>query len=130
MPGVLKGVTGIIDALRKTIDETFTSDEERLKFAAPINEIRSQLMLIDAQSASKFQSWWRPALGWVGTFAAAMYYIPQYALASYLWYVQCIAEGKLLEYPIGSNGLIELLGFVSVGVAYRTYERKHGKGKN
>jgi hypothetical protein len=80
----------------------------------------------DAQSQSKFQSWWRPAAGWVCVFG--LIYPVGTALLS--WVLQVLAWGMetdLSAFPvppqIDTGYLITMLmGMLGLGVQ-RTYER-------
>ena len=72
---------------------------------------------------------WRPAIGWVCAMSLAVFFIPQYSTATYLWVKACLAVGSIVPYPVDAEGLMELV-FGMLGIAaLRTYEKKQGVTK-
>ncbi len=45
---------------------------------------------IDAKSSSRFQSWWRPSIGWVGSISLTLMYIPKSIVMTYVWSKQSL----------------------------------------
>ena len=143
------GVTNPIEALGKTADSLFTSDEERLKAQKDIEELRQKphLMQIltnitEAQHRSIFVAGWRPFLGWVGGWSLFTFYIPKHVMSAYLWTLQCfdiIEKAKsantlnfvaLPSYPIELDKTILELIIGMLGLALtRTVEKFGGKTK-
>jgi hypothetical protein len=130
------GASEAIKTGGEVADELFTSDEERLKNQAELEKIRqtpqnnqAEITKAEAQSENLFKSGWRPFIGWMSGFCLALYYIPQFILAAYLWTKLCIDQQQLLAYPITPTSLIEII-CVLLGISgLRTYE-KTSKGKN
>ena len=72
---------------------------------------------IEADSPSMFIAGWRPFLGWILSISAGVYFIPQFAMASYVWTRACILEKTIVEYPaVDSMQLFILLGSL-LGIA-------------
>lgn len=120
-----------VDAVGEAFDKIFTSDEERLAAQTVLEKLRQQplewqaaLNKIEAQSSSFFKSGWRPCLGWILDVSLAIYYIPQFVLATILWVKFCLTSGQIAPYPIGDiSGLMELV-FGMLGLAtLRTVEK-------
>ena len=72
--GILGAAEGLIGLFRSGIELIPNENERRklqaaleaqqIQFIALINEAQMDLNRLDAASSSRFQSWWRPALGW------------------------------------------------------------------
>jgi len=89
----LMGGGDVVKSVGDTLDNLFTSDEERMeaerelmkakrsfdykesKLIAEQNIAQMEVNKADAQSGSFFQAGWRPAIGWVGAFALAYQFI-------------------------------------------------------
>lgn len=74
--------SGLVKELGDAGDKLFTSDAERLAFQLKATELQQhvltmqhELNLKDADSTSKFKSYWRPAFGWLGLVAMAVAYV-------------------------------------------------------
>jgi hypothetical protein len=114
-------------------DNLFTSDEERLKHEEAIKKLEGDseqrqvdINKLDAQSKNKYQSGWRPTIGWVCGISLAMFYIPMYTLAAILWVKVCWQTQTIQPYPVSASSLMELV-FVLLGWSgLRTYEKKKG----
>ena len=91
---------------------------------------------IDAASGSKFQSWWRPAVGWVGAVSLALMYIPKAIVMTYMWTYQSVVilsrwSGEVPvavpEFPdLGVSDIIGLLMSMLGIAAMRSYDKKQG----
>ena len=125
-----------IEAIGNVFDKLFTSDEERAQAEAVLTKIaqkphilQAEISKIEAQHRSTFVAGWRPAIGWVAAVSLAFFYIPQYAVATYLWVDAVLAAGYLVPYPTSADGLLELV-FALLGLgALRTVEKLQGKSK-
>jgi len=89
----LMGGGDVVKSVGDTLDNLFTSDEERMeaerelikakrsfdykesKLIAEQNIAQMEVNKADAKSGSFFQAGWRPAIGWVGAFALAYQFI-------------------------------------------------------
>jgi len=89
----LMGGGDVVKSVGDTLDNLFTSDEERMeaeremikakrsfdykesKLVAEQNIAQMEVNKADAKSGNFFQSGWRPAIGWVGAFALAYQFI-------------------------------------------------------
>ncbi|HDI79258.1 MAG TPA: hypothetical protein ENF54_06435, partial [Desulfobacteraceae bacterium] len=98
---------------------------QEIEFA--LSQIQAQTNIAEAKHPSVFVAGWRPYIGWVLGTAIALYYIPQFTLASMLWVKMSWAAGKLIPFPIQDiSGLTQLImGMLGLG-ALRTYEKKIG----
>lgn len=127
-----------IEAVGNTLDKLFTSDDERLSRQEALERLRqnpqlwqAQTNIIDAQSNRFFQSGWRPSMGWVTSISLFFYFVPQYILGAYLWWVMCLEQHKILDFPISAMPVLELAGIL-LGVygTQRTLEKLRGIGKD
>jgi len=125
-----------IDALRKFADVVSTTDEERLEAEAVIkkmelrqDELQVELNKVEAQSRSWFNSGWRPAIGWVCAVSLFLYFPIRFAVATIMWTAIWVSTGEIVAYPIGVEGLMELvLGMLGLG-AFRTADKLAGRSK-
>ncbi len=126
-----------IEAIGDVFDKLFTSDDERANAAFVLEKLRqhpSELQVglnkVEAQHRSVFVAGWRPALGWVLVLSLGIYYIPQFAIASYLWVWACLEASKVVPYPVTQiSGLLELMGGMLGLATLRTVEKLTGKTK-
>ncbi|WP_415518871.1 MAG: 3TM-type holin [Desulfovibrio aminophilus] len=137
------GASSVVDAVGSAADKLFTSDEERAKAQAELEELRQkpyvmQIMtnLAEAAHKSVFVAGWRPFLGWIGGLALASYYLPKHVMGAVLWSWQCIAimanapdiqAVVLPAYPVELSGTIMelILGMLGLAVT-RSWEKKEG----
>jgi len=92
---------------------------------------------IDAKSDSKFQSWWRPAIGWTGAISLFLMYVPKAIAMTVMWTWQNIiifqntaAEdiGALQMVPFPDLGASDVIGLLisMLGVAgMRSFDKKN-----
>ncbi len=125
-----------IVALGEVFDKLFTSDEERAQGQFVLEKLRREPHLLqgmitqaEAQHRSVFVAGWRPFIGWVCGLAIAMFYLPQFAVATVLWVEQVNATGALVPFPVDAeqvwNGVLALLGLGTL----RTVEKLSGRAK-
>lgn len=127
----------VIDSVGAALDRLFTSDDEKAKAAFVIEQLRMhpqelqvELNKIEAGSTSWWVAGWRPYIGWVCGTSLAIYYIPQFAMASIIWAAACWSTGSIQPYPVSQiSGLLELLGAMLGIAGMRTYEKVQGVGK-
>ena len=125
-----------IEAFGNVLDELFTSDEEeltlnnvKLRLAQKPGLAQVEINKIEATHRSPFVAGWRPFIGWVCGVGLAFYYIPQYALASFIWAKLVLETGVMQSYPVSADGLIELV-LAMLGMAtIRTIEKLKGVSK-
>ena len=118
------------------LDKLFTSDDERLSRQEAIirlqqkgTDIVGQAMLNDSVSRSWWQSGWRPAIGWVAALGLGIYFIPQYAVGAYMFVDHYITTGEIVDYPVTSDALMELVvALLGLGLL-RTGEKITGAAK-
>jgi hypothetical protein len=124
-----------IDAIGNLIGKVYTTEGEKLSAQEMLERLRQNPQLwaaqanqIDAQSTWWFQRGWRPSYGWVGSISLFFYFVPQYIIASYLWTVMCLAQHKILDFPISPTPVLELT-MIMLGVygTHTTIEKLVGK---
>lgn len=99
------------------------------KLAQHPNELQVELNKVEASHRSIFVAGWRPYIGWVAGTGLAIYFIPQYTVAAWLWAHQAINTGTLPPYPATADGLFELvLALLGLGTL-RTLEKGIGRTK-
>lgn len=125
-----KSVAEPIDAIGSIVDEVWTSEDEKLdkqalltRIAQKPNLLQAKINEVQASHRSVFVAGARPFILWVCGVALACYFIPQYVLGSYMWFVTVMDAGELVPYPLAAEGLIELvLALLGLG-ALRTAEK-------
>jgi len=123
------GLGGLAESIRFAITGDMAPEtiKSLLEIAGKLELEKAKLInsvnIVDAQSKNPFQFGWRPFIGWVAGFSLFFYYIPQFIGANVFWIINMISDKKLLSFPIGDGGILELvLGLVGLG-ALRTAEK-------
>jgi hypothetical protein len=132
-----EGVAKPIDAMGNALDQIFTSDEEKLSHAEVMAKLEQQPLIaqqllneLGAKSDNIFISGWRPFIGWVAGVTLAIYYIPQFVVATYLWAKFSLLAGGIQPYPMDSRQLMELVWALLGLGAYRSIDKAiERKGK-
>ena len=125
----IEAVGNVLDKLFTSKDEKLTHDEVLLRLAQEPNLAQVELNKVEAGHRSVFVAGWRPWIGWVCGIALFFYFVPQYVLASYLWAKMSLSLGELMPYPVGAEGLMELvIALLGLG-ALRTVEKSQGRAK-
>lgn len=131
--GAAESAAKPVEAVGNALDKLFTSDDERAQAAIVMERLRQQpdllqaeITKLEAQHPSVFVAGWRPALGWVCVISIAVYYIPRFALASYLWASQVITTGTWMAPPeVGIADILGLVGTVLGSSVIRSWEKKN-----
>ena len=115
-----------IEAIGNAIDQTFTTDEERLAARNTLAQLAMQpailqieLAKVEAQHRSLFVAGWRPAIGWICAGALAWEFVLAPAIA---WTFD-------LTPPGGAPALMELTMWMLGLAGLRTFEKIAGKAK-
>ena len=125
----IEAVGNVLDKLFTSKDEKLTHDEVLLRLAQQPNLAQVELNKVEASHRSVFVAGWRPWIGWVCGISLFFYFVPQYVLASYLWAKMSLEIGELMPYPVGAEGLMELvIALLGLG-ALRTMEKSQGRAK-
>lgn len=125
------------EELRKLEELKQTGDLAELNAQVQLLLKQAEINLADAKSGNKFQSNWRPAIGWVGAISLALMYIPKAIVMTFIWTWQCFtlltAEGvnvaavTLPLFPdLGVSDVIGLLMSMLGVAAMRSYDKKNG----
>lgn len=134
MFGLFKGDTSkTIDSLGKAIDDTFTSDEERLQAHAMLDKIKLSPLLgqieinkVEAQHRSIFVAGWRPAVGWICAISLCWCFIG-YDLA--LWIVALTKSNIVVPELTNMKYVLELV-LAMLGLSHlRSQDKKNGLTK-
>ena len=120
----------LIEKTGNALNKLFTSDDERMTHREimarmeqrPV-EMAHELNLI-AAGGNWFNAGWRPALGWVGVAGIALFFIPQYVMASILWTKLAWSAEVLPPYPIDAEGIWQLVTLLIGGKVVRSYEKR------
>jgi hypothetical protein len=126
----ISAVGNIVDNLFTSKDEKLTHEEVKLRLLQQPNLAQVELNKIEAAHRSVFVAGWRPAIGWVAATGLFFFYVPQYMMASVVWIKLIVAnDWQLVPYPVGADGLLELvMALLGMG-ALRTMEKMKGKAK-
>lgn len=113
-----------------------SGDMQRLQAEVKLLAGQIEINKIDATSQSKFQAWWRPAIGWVGAVSLFLMYVPKALVMTYIWTVQAITmlnawdgASNLIVPVFPDLGVSDIIGLVMalLGVAsMRSYDKRHG----
>lgn len=97
---------------------------------------QAEINLADAKSGSKFQAWWRPAVGWVGVISLFCMYVPKAIVMTYIWSYQAFTilerwdgTGNMIlpAFPdLGAADIIGLLGSLLGVAAMRSWDKMKG----
>lgn len=130
----------IIAGVSKVADDLITSDEERSKmeldqYNAETQRMEGQVEInkLEAASANRWDSGWRPAIGWVCALILALAYIPKVLAITALWCFaayQQVHTGTLPPFP--ELGITEVMGllFSLLGIgAMRSFDKAKGTSK-
>ena len=124
---IATGVADVVDHFVETKEEKEAAAVLRLSIEQNPMKWQNEINKISAGHRSAFVAWWRPFVGWVLGISLAMYYIPQFALASIIWWKLSWASSTLVAYPIASiSGLTELLVAILGLAGFRSFEKKTG----
>lgn len=126
---VLGTVSDTIDKFVETPEEKKLAErwKEQLNFELITKQI--EVNRTEALHRSIFVAGWRPAIGWICAIALGCFYIPQFVLASYLWWRTCVRSDSITPFPISEAQLTELVvAMLGFGV-YRTFEKTTGRAK-
>ena len=125
--GIVEGVASAIDKFVETPEEKKAAEILMLGIKQNPMKWQNEINKISAAHRSTFVAGWRPAIGWILAVSIGMYYIPQFALASIIWWKLSWASSTLVAYPIASiSGLTELLVGMLGLAGFRTFEKKTG----
>jgi hypothetical protein len=131
----------IINGVTKIADDLITSDEEQSKidieqYKAETERMSGQVEInkIEAASSSRWDSGWRPAVGWVCALTLALAYIPKTLAITVMWsisaYIAATSNAALPVFP--ELGISEILGLLmallGMGVM-RSFDKKAGTSR-
>lgn len=127
------GIAEPIKAVGEIIDNVYTSEGEKLDKQQLLERLRQapsmaqvDLNKTEAQHRTLFVAGWRPYIGWVCGTGLAMYFLPQYAMASILWTKLCWEAQQIVPYPVTPDALMELvIAMLGLGTL-RTLEKFKG----
>lgn len=132
----LFGAGDVVKAVGDTIDNIFTSDEERLekqleimkaqreydylesKLISEQNIAQTEVNKVEAASSSLFMAGWRPAIGWIG--ALALLY--QFILYPLLLWLPVKEPPKPLDYTMLFTLITGMLGIAGL----RSFDKLKG----
>lgn len=132
----LFGAGDVVKAVGDTIDNLFTSDEERMekqleimkaqreydylesKLISEQNIAQTEVNKIEAASSSLFIAGWRPAIGWIGAFAL----LYQFILYPLLLWLPVKEPPKPLDYTMLFTLITGMLGIAGL----RSFDKLKG----
>ena len=127
--GAAEGIANIIDRFVETADEKASAEVIKQRILARPREAQIEINKIEAAHRSILVAGWRPFIGWVCGVCLGLHYVPQYVLAAFLWGRQVIRADELVPYPVGADGLTELvLALLGMGML-RSVEKLGGRAK-
>lgn len=147
----IAAITGLVEVGKGLIDKFFPDPAQKAEALFKLKELEKkgdledlkayvtlmtgqiEINKIDAQSRSKFQSWWRPSIGWVGAISLALMYIPKALVMTYIWTYQAlvilagwdgISTLSIPSFPdLGVSDIIGLLMSMLGVAAMRSYDK-------
>lgn len=148
VPATVNAGANLVDSIMDGADGLFTSDEEiaslkndRIRMLTAwrtlIEKNVHELNLANALSTNRFDSGWRPFIGWVLGLSIAGYFLPKFLIASAAWAYACwiymqewaalaAAERTALllpSYPTDDAGLWQLTGMMLGGIVVRSIDK-------
>ncbi len=118
----------LLDIVRKFIpdaDKAREAETEVLNTLTAANDRLGDAMKIDAQSADKFQSRWRPALGWIGVIGCGL----EFLIFPLVNMTRQFFDLTLIESTLDSSALTGMVATVLGIGTLRTVEKYMGKTK-
>jgi hypothetical protein len=111
--------------------EKMTHEEVMARIALEPTLVQTEINKVEAGHRSIFVAGWRPFIGWVAGVGLGFFYIPQYIMATVVWVKLLAANGftELVPYPVGADGLLELVLALLGMAALRTGEKLVGRSK-
>jgi len=147
-------VDGLVEAGKSLIQHYFPDPAQKAEYELKLQKLvqdgdiqelglfiqnlnkQSEINLADAKSGNKWQSGWRPAIGWVGAVALALMYIPKAIVMTVIWTWQCIeiiqnnTNIYQIQFPMFPDlGVSDVIGLITsmLGIAaMRSYDKLKG----
>lgn len=133
------GIITAAESIGNVIDKFVETPEEKNAAEVIKQKLKNEPMLaqievnkVEGQHSSWFVAGWRPYIGWVAGTALAIYYIPQFLVATAMWFLLCwravyvYGAETLPAYPISGADLLELVAaMLGLGVL-RSIEKAIG----
>lgn len=119
-------IPAAIDLIRKFIPDRDKQIEAEREFTSLVSDASAKLgdaMKIDAASPDKFNSRWRPALGWIGVVGSGLEFLIFPLVNMILGLLGKLPLESTLD-PVALGGMVATV--LGIGTL-RTYEKKHGK---
>ena len=127
----IEAVGNIVRTVFGDKGEKLTHEEVMARIAQQPTLVQGEINKVEAGHRSIFVAGWRPFIGWIAGTGLAFYYIPQYVVASFMWVKLMSVNGftELVPYPVGAEGLLELVLAMLGMAALRTGEKLAGRSK-
>ncbi len=127
----IEAMGSIVKSIFGDKGEKLSHEEVMARIAMAPGMVQNEINKLDAGHRSIFVAGWRPSLGWIASISLGLFYIPQYAMASYVWFLLLKAENftKLVPYPADVDGLMELVLALLGMATIRTVEKLSGRAK-
>ena len=118
------GATNILDSVANNIDQFVETKDEKREAMQALATAQIELTKQESKHRSVFVSGWRPAIGYVAALGLFFYYPVRFAVVTWLWAKEVLETSVLIEYPIDSGELMQLvLGMLGMA-GLRTYEKQ------
>jgi len=111
-----------IEAVGNVASKFIVTEKDKMSYDQAMSDMQAKIDTIEAQNNS-FLGSWRGGLGWVCVICIGVYYIPQFILADYLWFWDCIAKQNIIAYPIDPDSIFHLVCLLLGFGAYRSFEK-------
>jgi len=115
----VKNIQGLVESMVLT-------RAEQDKYQNTLDKINAETCKIEATHPNNLIAGARAAIIWICAIALAIYWIPQYGLATFFWVKGSIMHGALLAYPLDATKLFEmiasLLGLGSLGLLHKLFK--------
>lgn len=111
-----------IESMGNVASKFVVTEKDRMNYDQIMSEMQTKIDSIEAQNNS-FLGSWRGGLGWVCVLCIAAYYLPQFAIADYVWLRDCLGQGHMIPYPIDADSIFHLVCLLLGFGAYRSFEK-------
>lgn len=109
-----------INAAKELIKSLYLTTAEKAEQRNTLDQLQAEVCKVEAAHANWFVAGARPALIWVCVAALAIYWIPQYSLASFFFVRDTLIQGHLVAYQLSAETLFKLIGsLIGLGVIHK-----------
>jgi hypothetical protein len=112
--------------IKSLVNNIVLTQAEKARYQHILDKINAETCKIEASHPNNLISGARAAIIWICAIVLAIYWVPQYGVATYFWIKGCIIHGGLINYPLSAEKLFEmiasLLGLGTLGFLHKIFK--------